>query len=70
MDAYYTGQQLPESYEEFQEIKSPKFRVCCECHSRFTPDNTRDPLSWRATQIISTCGCCVEYFSMQHDNHE
>lgn len=54
---------LPESYEDWQELRSrtfPQFKLCINCGSEFSPENTHSPEGWRETQISGFCEDCFE----------
>jgi hypothetical protein len=57
------GKKLPESEEEFQQLKQAgkaKFINCQTCKKEFSSLNTHTVLGWRETQITGDCETCFD----------
>lgn len=57
------GKQLPENFEELQQLASEgklARRSCFTCGKPFTPDNVRTAPGWRETQISGACETCFD----------
>lgn len=67
------GQRLPETYEQFLQLKqnlqtvlgyskAPQFLFCTlpTCRQAFSPENTKSPAGWRETQITGLCEACFD----------
>ena len=57
------GGWLPESFEEFEQLRSrgrAKEARCFMCGEDFGPGNTRSSWGWRETQISGTCERCFD----------
>lgn len=57
------GKKLPESEEEFQQLKQAgiaKYVACRTCKKEFSKLNTHSTLGWRETQITGDCEDCFD----------
>jgi len=54
------GHQLPESQEDFEEIKYPRNLTCADCGCEFSSANTHTALGWKETQISGFCEDCFD----------
>jgi len=54
------GHLLPESQQDFEEIKYPRNLTCSACRKLFSNANTHTALGWKETQISGFCEDCFD----------